>query len=451
MASLKHLQFKNPSERDDFMWSLVKLEALYVSVGPSEISKLGISKEEFVVDCQFGNLDCSQVGHFKLFSTNGFYNCYTFKINRTFINRINPGPQNGLSIIMKSNNPTTWIYDKSSKVAGVNGVKVVIHEHGTLPPILQAGFDIQSGFSTNVALIMRQHRRLNFPYGKCIERHKQNSDSSGTFIYSQELCEELEKAKEILLKCKCKSSKYFLNNYDNSTYCYDMRTNGTLTIKENILCELYAAQKLSEKVFEKCVWPCEQTDYDIMSSQTEWPQNIMISDFIDKYIKPLRCASPVKWFYEYLHYSVNTSYVLPCIKKYLKNMNDPENIYTMQDIEELLAEAGKGKSFNISLQKNLKITFDPSIISEDIKETKAKWIQKYFNRLNVYFTKSTIEKHRQIPTFGFTDLFSNVGGVLGLWVGVSFITIFEILVFGCQIIHKQVCKSKISNDESLEQ
>ena len=122
----------------------------------------------------------------------------------------------------------------------------------------------------------------------------------------------------------------------------------------------------------------------------------------------------------------------------------------MHDIGTALAEGLKGKLINVSADKFLKITFDPRIISESIEQTEMNWIKKNFHRLNVYFMKSTIEKHEQMPKFGFTDLFSNVGGVLGLWVGVSFIKIFEILVLGCQIILEKICYKNTVRSENLQ-
>lgn len=275
------MHFRDEGEREDFIWNLVRLEALYASIEPSNISQLGIPKNEFIVDCQFGNFDCSQVGYFKLFSTPEYYNCYTFSITKTFTNMVNPGAQNGLSIILKSNNPTFWLYDASNKVGNVNGVKVVLHEKGTLPPIHQMGFDIQPGFSTNVALIMRQHSRLNSPYEKCFDRHNERHYFGSAFIYSQELCEDIKKAHEIHLRCKCKSPRYISYHHSNVTYCANLKTYNLSTIRENILCQMYTEQTFGQKAFENCIWPCEQTDYNIMLSQTEWPQDIMIRDFID--------------------------------------------------------------------------------------------------------------------------------------------------------------------------
>ncbi len=60
-----------------------------------------------------------------------------------------------------------------------------------------------------------------------------------------------------------------------------------------------------------------------------------------------------------------------------------------------------------------KITFPPSLVSNTLEETEKKWIKKYFYRLNVYFSEPTIQTHKQVISFSFTDLLSTVGGVLG--------------------------------------
>ena len=36
---------------------------------------------------------------------------------------------------------------------------------------------------------------------------------------------------------------------------------------------------------------------------------------------------------------------------------------------------------------------------------------------------------KQVPSYGLVDLWSDIGGILGLWAGISIITVLEILSF----------------------
>ncbi len=57
------------------------------------------------------------------------------------------------------------------------------------------------------------------------------------------------------------------------------------------------------------------------------------------------------------------------------------------------------------------------------------WVKNSFYRLNVYFRQSSVEQHTQVPSFSMPDLFSGVGGILGLWLGISVMTIIEMFSF----------------------
>ena len=60
-----------------------------------------------------------------------------------------------------------------------------------------------------------------------------------------------------------------------------------------------------------------------------------------------------------------------------------------------------------------------------IPDKMADWIISSFARVNIYFRDVTVLEVGQSASYKWTDLLADVGGILGLWVGVSFITIFE--------------------------
>ena len=62
------------------------------------------------------------------------------------------------------------------------------------------------------------------------------------------------------------------------------------------------------------------------------------------------------------------------------------------------------------------------------------WITDSFARVNVYFEDVTVLRKKQTASYNWNDLLADIGGVLGLWVGVSVITIFEFLTLLSQII-----------------
>ena len=55
------------------------------------------------------------------------------------------------------------------------------------------------------------------------------------------------------------------------------------------------------------------------------------------------------------------------------------------------------------------------------------WMEKNFYRLNVYFLNTDVQKYEEAPLYPLGDLGSSIGEVLGLWIGVSVLTLTEIL------------------------
>jgi acid-sensing ion channel 2 len=59
--------------------------------------------------------------------------------------------------------------------------------------------------------------------------------------------------------------------------------------------------------------------------------------------------------------------------------------------------------------------------------TNYDFITDNFVRVNVYLSDMEVEIQEQQPSYLLSNLFSDVGGTLGLWVGLSLLTVVELL------------------------
>ncbi|XP_078662477.1 uncharacterized protein LOC144906232 [Branchiostoma floridae x Branchiostoma belcheri] len=64
----------------------------------------------------------------------------------------------------------------------------------------------------------------------------------------------------------------------------------------------------------------------------------------------------------------------------------------------------------------------------------AEEVKQNLVRLHVYFQELTFEEIREHEGYLFEELLSGIGGLLGLYIGISVITVFEVLQFGCEIL-----------------
>ena len=59
--------------------------------------------------------------------------------------------------------------------------------------------------------------------------------------------------------------------------------------------------------------------------------------------------------------------------------------------------------------------------------TNYDFITDNFVRVNVYLSDMEVEVQEQQPSYRLSNLFSDIGGTLGLWVGLSLLTVMELI------------------------
>ena len=94
---------------------------------------------------------------------------------------------------------------------------------------------------------------------------------------------------------------------------------------------------------------------------------------------------------------------------------------------------------------NITLPLDVALTKPDtLEDALVNWVDNSFYRLNVYFQRGTVEKHKQVPATGMVDLLSSMGGVLGLWIGSSVLSVIELgylIVDICLILQKSCGKN----------
>ena len=179
---------------------------------------------------------------------------------------------------------------------------------------------------------------------------------------------------EVINQCNCKSSvavvygeevpeKEFCLKYEPNITAYHQRIECDMNVTERI-------RRNSSRYCPNCPMRCEHHYYHVTKSTATWPQPETVFDFTQTYIVPDTKSS---YYEEYL--SINAT-----------NSTTEEKHSLIQN-----------------------------------------WINGYFYRINIYFAKFTTFEIRDAPKVTMSDLLSNVGGVFGLWAGISVITGLEFI------------------------
>ncbi len=252
--------------------------------------KVGVEKNDFIVDCKIANYDCYD--NFTLYMNSQFFNCYT--LNYTSKPHIGIGPGSGLSVILAGQAfPFIFSYNVGSKTENSNSIKVVIHEKDTLPYPDADAIEALPGMSTSISMVQKKMQRIDTPKSKCNKR---------TFIKSGNT-----KVAKSLILC---SNGCFISYLEDQCGCTVLSAEGRYGIQHQLteiknclvvdidnmtdtitrgLCFLKSmsiGQDYTVGCLRECIWNCDEIKYDYTLSYSKWPEQMVIPDFIEKYIAP---------------------------------------------------------------------------------------------------------------------------------------------------------------------
>lgn len=391
-------------------------QAFYENL-PKIAKHIGYSVENFVINCRFNNEDCSPNNFSLFFEGKNYYNCYTFnngyedktgKPNNKKLLMHTTGPQNGLSLILSLDTENAppgayGIYDVKNHMAFSAGVRTQVHAPNTIPSPADHGFDVPPGYSTSVGLKAILHSRLPHPHGNCTF-----TTLEGDRVYRNTLftCFALCKQKIIVKVCGCKTAALpmyketdpqkgdipfcgTIKNWKNKINLFKEKAKVEL---KTLMCEHKVLTNLNnDRSYEKtcgCFQPCKETAYQKSLSLSYWPLE----------------------FYQYS----------ALIEFYKDHAN------TTDLIKEALQRL---TSTTLRYQENATKGIHMEYTQTDLNNINraSTTIRQNLIRLNIYLEDLSIVEFTQMPAYDLADLFADIGGTLGLWMGISVLTIMELV------------------------
>ncbi|KAK0064092.1 FMRFamide-activated amiloride-sensitive sodium channel-like isoform X1 [Biomphalaria pfeifferi] len=387
------------------------IRAFYENLG-EEAKKISHDLKDMLIHCRFNRELCS-VKNFTTSFDGNYFNCFTFNGGhiKKNLEMHGTGPENGLSLIIsvEKDDPlpgTYGIYNFENNILHSAGVRLVVHAPGSMPSPVDHGIDIPPGYSSSVGLKAVLHSRLPEPYGNCSEGTLQGMHKyRNTFFACLQLC----KQRLIMSTCGCKSSALPDLPTENVTFCgeipdwEDILMNvsgkvvpGMFIPTPALECEERMQRELNnDRAYEmscQCFQPCSETSYLKSVSLSYWPLEF---------------------------------YQLNLLERFL-NDNDTEHF--MNIAYDYLAELAR-KGHDEEMSRNSSNSSDWSYTNQDKLKSKAAsdLIRQTMLRLNIYLEDLSVVEYRQLPAYGLADLFADIGGTLGLWMGISVLTIMELM------------------------
>ena len=358
------------------------------------VSQAGIPFDEFIVTCRFGSLDCNRSSEFDHFFDPFYYNCFTYHgiSDDQSEHMLAEGLENGWSTVvltgsgMLDQNEEIRIipgtHERLSPQSSNEGVRVVIHPPNTEPFPHTEGFDVPPGHSVSFGLKPVETKRIGPPHGNC-------TDLEG---YRLIKCQRLCLQRGVIQKCGCKDIHLpGHQDHPDVRFCSDDS-------------DLVASSCSTGENAKECAKGL-QLFYERLTCARNAVLNMAKNG---SYAKACGCSPPC---YE-LNYEVTYS-----LSKWPAESFDGEEAYIdIFDVEDYPSRIQMLN--NREKYEKYSIYFNQSNRRESMKD---------FARLNVYIADSNVLKTVETEDYQQSQLLSDIGGQLGLWVGISVITLAEIL------------------------
>ncbi|XP_059164362.1 acid-sensing ion channel 1C-like [Physella acuta] len=312
----------------------------YLNLSADTRKEIGHQVNDMVLQCSFAGKRCFPDNFTHVFSEN-YGNCYTLQYDKFIVRK--SGPSGGLEL--------TLFIETDEYLPGIThnkGVRVVIHEQGTVPFPDEEGLSVMPGTNTYIGIKQINVERLSSPWGKCtVDDYSQKYNRSYTRNTCQGICEQnyIRKVCQCLDESKQEINK-IMGNAENLTSCENATQLKCLTKvtfnPETIQCD--------------CSNPCKETVFEKDLSSTEWPS---------------------------------------------------------VDLAQIFAVSICKSNPNMSL----------SLLNKQV----PKQLTQDFVKLNIFYQDLNYELLTENPDYELSQLMSDIGGTIGLWIGLSVLGIFEVV------------------------
>ena len=372
---------------------------IFSNVGDDTVLAMSHSINDFILSCHFDGEPCDMERDWQPFLHPSFFACYTYTAAASK-NAKDIGPDGGLSLVLylEAYTPDATVsqilYNSFSNIENADGARVAIHQAGSMPTPSSSGVDVTPGHSTSIGLRQTDVRKLSAPYGNCTNRKRlQELDQ---YSYSAESCLDLCRTGFVYAYCDC---LFYTSpipqdmSSDRSWGCLYARSEDDIVrvVAPRFDCVTSAMHEFTalddvQRVCG-CHEACSYSTYETMISQSTWPGYTFLESTYETFV------------------------------------------------------AGNAELTAYQLLNN---RIQQATAAEDYN-TLDTLIRRNFLRLNVYMETQNVVRRKESATTTLAGLFANVGGTIGLWAGLSVITVVEVVFFAGTLMTNCVSRCKRKN------
>ena len=403
LTSKFHCPTCNTAFPQDLESQLRKFHGYFQFIGVDAAKVVGHSLEDIILEynvisseaATWKMLPCEGLARISLTQFSDTFNCYLF----TLITRSQDILITGVSLVLYAGSPSlNNLWWPADPTLSSKGILLAIHPPSSLPFMGIQADGLSTGMFYTIPVSVVRNEKLSDPYGECVEPHQSNY-THGSYVgylrYTPMTCWSACVEEAVTTNCNCQDGNLagVIAAFSHLPYCADAKATVDVLTTRMRCAESYRNIHTAS-CYSSCPVSCSEITYNSRLSHFNWPDKAVASTFYDQYVH----GRPIE--------------------------NIFGNITQLSD--------GECEVFNPSCARY-----------DDI----VKRLQNNFLGFQIYLSDFKAFIIGTQSKMGAPQLFSQIGGVLNLWSGISIIALVELFELVINLVIARRHKNSSVNSE----
>ncbi|CAH8453462.1 unnamed protein product [Dicrocoelium dendriticum] len=424
-----------PMEQRRYLSTLWTMDA-YMSNLPEEIDakELGHSLKDIVKRCYIlyktGTLtrgtECDRMGYWTKTRDRIFHNCFTYTVYKT---RTDMALNMELVIYLDNIVEHTDCFDCQERIRAsqLTGARLLLHPSATYPRVAEEGINLMPGTMTDIRFNVYEWSMMEPPHGRCSSHTPKSLQFDHiNYSYSEEACHAHMEQQQIATTCKCLSQSLpipthlknqglpmcqalkfpatydALNNSNHSKQVYFSREAVQAFVTYASCAERVGTGLDSQKT--GCRPACIRYTYKPSITAAQWPTKTFMTWSVNKFLQQLSTQDS---------HARNTSRPDETHRE-AERLKELRNLLQPYQEVERLTRAGHQKE---AIKKLMELQI----------------FERNFLSIVISRPNFDLERVEEKAVVSLTSLFSQIGGLLSIWIGLTFVCIVELVELGINV------------------
>nr|CAH8829111.1 unnamed protein product [Trichobilharzia regenti] len=321
----------------------------------------------------------------------------------------------------------------------MTGARLLLHPGASYPRVAEEGVNLMPGTMTDIRFTVYEWSMMEPPHGRCSKNTPNFISFNGVnYTFSEEACHVHKLQQKVASNCQCLTQQLPIpTNLLNKDLrkCQGFKLPATYETLDNFntskqlyfnietVANFSHFAKCAETVSTAtdgyqmgCRPACVRYTYKPSITAAQWPTKTFLTWFVTKFLKEMETEGLSRL-------NTTNNETMDAFNIRMEELRKPLKIY--EKISNLTKEG--------NLQEAIKLLMETQIFEQ--------------NFLSIIISRPNfdLERVEEKAVVSLTSLFSQIGGLLSIWIGLTFVCIVEIVELGLNVadavIHHKKSKS----------